>query len=351
MALHISRDTAIAYLTQFLTFNKARGMMAEIALNAEIRAQSTSAMDKVLDGGWLLSPKTSKSSFYRYCVFVLPTLFETNGELNEAIAALQRSRGWQALATFLAHSALGVVVSAAVIEGSSPDLIGLSTLQWRHFVFDRESLSAAIDDAPFTAWPGSRGRASKGSDWQEDVKSRFAQTTLEQVTALTLRQAFFYGYLKQRLHKPINDPYDVDAFIVSYRGSVLPVEVKEKSPTPDGAFGIDAGRILMLLRLCLATDSNALYLIREVDNSPDRNFVGWRAITLSDMITGCSWNLQAGGVGMGGGATQTVMIPADLFVEFSTDNLSEGWLEQHKSLQGSVRASAATLATGLAKFL
>ncbi len=38
----------------------------------------------------------------------------------------------------------------------------------------------------------------------------------------------------------------------------------------------------MLLRLCLPNDSNALYLIRELDEAG--SFIGWKFITLSDII-------------------------------------------------------------------
>jgi hypothetical protein len=190
-----------------------------------------------------------------------------------------------------------------------------------------------------------------GNAWQADVIDRFMALDDEQLTSLTLRQAFYYGYLKQQLHKPFNDPYDVDAFIVSFRQAVMPVEVKEKSPTSDGAFGLDAGRILMMLRMCLATDSNALYIVREVDITTERRFVAWRCITLSNLVMACSWNLQAGGRGMGGGATQTVMMPGSFFEPFTEKNLSEDWLEENSSLQGAVKTKAQELAENLTQFL
>lgn len=168
---------------------------------------------------------------------------------------------------------------------------------------------------------------------------------------LGMRQAFFYGYLKQKLNKPFEDPYDVDAFLVSFAGRVMPIEIKEKSPTAKGDFGLDAGRILMMLRLCLVTDSNALYLIREVDGSPDRQLVRWRYITLADMVIGSRWNLQAGGAGMGGGNTQTVMLAGSMFGEFTLSNLSENWLAENASLQDSVRAAASDLAKNLSQYL
>jgi hypothetical protein len=183
------------------------------------------------------------------------------------------------------------------------------------------------------------------------VLERFAAASDAALTELALRQAFFYGYLKEQLHKPVDDPYDVDGFIVAYAGTVIPIEIKDKSLTREGDFGIDAGRILMLLRLCLATDSNALYLIRQVDESAARALVSWRYITLADMVMGCRWNLQAGGRGMTGGATQTVMISGDLFQDFGPDNFSEDWLARNSSLQNAIRAAAQELASDLGRYL
>ena len=92
------------------------------------------------------------------------------------------------------------------------------------------------------------------------------------------------------------------------------MEIKEKFPgqnREDKFFGIDAGRVMMLLRICLPNDANAIYLIREVDKRA--GFVGWKYITLSDIIMTSSWNLQAGGRGMGGQATTNIRLPYDYF--------------------------------------
>lgn len=181
-------DDTISYLEQFLTFNKARGMMAEIALDTDLRASAATTPAKMLGGGWLLSPKTEISSRYRYCVFVLPHLYASSEELLHAIADLQRDRGWQSLATFLSYSGIGVIVSAAQPES---EVVVPAALTWRNFVYQRERLNPVLGDEPYAKWPGSRGRASSGNTWQPDVVSRFRQATPEQLTALTLRQAFF----------------------------------------------------------------------------------------------------------------------------------------------------------------
>jgi hypothetical protein len=348
MPLRFTQEGAIAYLQQFLTFNKARGMVSECSLEVHLKSQNETLASKFLPGGWLISPKTEESSRYRFVISVMPHLYESESELDAAIQARETDRGFQALARFLTKSAIGVIVAGAV---SSNVDANPSQLNWKNYSYIDEGLRANLENEPFIRWPGGRGRASAGNQWQSDVIDRFNGIDAEQLTSLALRQAYYYGYLKQQLRKPFDDPYDVDAFIVSFRQSVMPVEIKEKSPTEGGAFGLDAGRILMMLRMCLATDSNALYIVREVDNSTERRLVGWRCITLSNLVMGCSWNLQAGGAGMLGGGTQTVMMPGSLFESFNERNLSEDWLEENSSLQAAVKAKALKLAENLAHFL
>ena len=136
---------------------------------------------------------------------------------------------------------------------------------------------------------------------------------------------FYAGFLKTVHKKPLNDPYDVDLFLISIsQKHIFPMEIKEKFPWASGNdkfFGIDAGRIMMLLRLCLPNDANSVYLIRELDESG--KFIGWKYMTLSDIIMTASWNLQAGGPGMGGQSTQTIRLPYKHFKNFTDNDLTE----------------------------
>jgi len=144
-------------------------------------------------------------------------------------------------------------------------------------------------------------------------------------TAL-LNELFYTGFLKALLKKPVNDPYDVDQFAISLsQKHIFPMEIKEKFAATENSsskfFGIDAGRIMMMLRLCLPNDANAIYLIRELNEAGV--FQGWKYITLSDIIMASGWNLQAGGRGMGGQNTQTVKLHYDRFRDFTEDTISE----------------------------
>ena len=324
-------------------------MGAEFALPHEISLQEDSGAKKLFAGGWFFSPKTPEFYNYRYMTFILPALYENDDEATKAIAELQHDRGWQTLATFLQKNSIGIIVSVAfttLIDQLNPD-----TFEWKHFIYLEEKLVPALNDAPFSAWPGGRGRPSKGNEWQNDVKQRYIVASENDLTALVLRQAFFYSYLKSKLRLSLEDPYDVDAFIVGYGGKVVPVEIKEKSPTESNFFGIDAGRILLLLRLCLTSDNNAIYLIREVNTLPPRDLIGWKYVTLADIIMASKLNLQGGGIGMTGGATQTVMLPVKIFKDFSLQTMSEEWLEHNGNLQASVKSLGKALAEDLSRYL
>ncbi len=102
---------------------------------------------------------------------------------------------------------------------------------------------------------------------------------------------------------------------------------------------------MMLLRVCLPNDANAVYLIRELNDNGD--FVDWKYITLGDLIMSAGWNLQAGGPGMGGQATQTVKIPYGEFQTLDERALSEENLKSIGNLPKETKAIAQRLREGL----
>ena len=104
----------------------------------------------------------------------------------------------------------------------------------------------------------------------------------------------------------------------------------------------------MLLRLCLPNDANAIYLIRELDESG--NFIAWKYLTLSDIIMTSSWNLQAGGPGMGGQSTQTICLPYEYFKEFDADALSEDNLKKLGNMPKEIKELAVQWRDGLSIF-
>jgi len=347
----MNKSKQIKYLQKFFAPKKARGMAGEISFADYLSISDMPLSQKMLAGSWIITPNKSdavNSVNYRIAVFVLPHIFSTRSDLDEFIKNLMLDRGHQALFSNLKKSGVGIIVSGAIGDLSdTPD-----DFSWSNFVYLDEKLVSQAENEPFISLTRGRGRANiNHQPWDDDVTDRFKNFSDESLLRLTLKQAFYYSYLKVKLKASYIDPYDVDAFLVGFNGNVFPVEIKEKSRTDKEEFGIDAGRILMMMRLCITTDSNALYIIREIDNSETRNHIGYKFITFSDMIMNVSWNLQAGGIGMGGGHTQTIMITCKAFGDFSLDILKEEWIEKNCSLTINVKDKAAKFYRSLEKLL
>lgn len=123
MPVIVAPDQVIDYLKRFLAYNKARGMVAELALDSEIGINNSSSQQKLLPGGWILSPKIEDFHYHRYMVSVLPSLYIDIVELKQSVATLELDRGWQALATFLSRSGIGIIVSGACSDAEKHSLV------------------------------------------------------------------------------------------------------------------------------------------------------------------------------------------------------------------------------------
>ena len=322
--------------------NKAKGLLAQGILFEELEKGTfgTDALDKILTGCWLLSPKQSDYYKFRYCFFIHPKLGKTETKQIEPKEVLgDKFRPFFAVAEFMNSASIGInYVMTSTDDGQIPldDMKArrFQKLRWKFLCFQNGEFVQRDPFEFFQKWSGTRGRASYGKTWDAGIKERMQNLSGNTLEALLLNELFYTGFIKETLKKPLNDPYDVDSFLLSIsQKHILPMEIKEKFPreAKDGKFfGIDAGRIMMLLRLCLPNEANAIYLIRELDERG--NFQGWKYITLADIVMTSSWNLQGGGKGMGGQSTQTVRLPYDYFKKFDANEISEDRLKEIGSL-------------------
>ena len=228
---------------------------------------------------------------------------------------------------------------------------GFESVKWKFFIFENGGFSPKDPIGFFDKWDGTRGRASTGGGWTRETKRKIQKLDRETLTEMALNELIYPGFIKGTLKKPVKDPYDVDAFLISIsQKNIFPMEIKEKFPGENNHekfFGIDAGRVMMLLRLCIPNDSNAIYLIRELDE--EGRFIGWKYITLSDIIMASGWNLQAGGPGMGGQQTQTIKLPYEYFKDFNTQEIAEDNLKAIGNLPKDVKSIAKQFSQELEK--
>jgi hypothetical protein len=330
--------------------NKAKGLLAQTIFSEEINANvfGIDPKEKLFSGCWLIAPKSIEFYKFRFCFFVHPKILKTS-EITSNIKELlnEKYRPFHAISEFMTNAGIGIVyVIAHTTNGALPfqniKQKIFEGVKWHFFSFEGGKFITREPIQFFEQWEGNRGHAKFGFGWEDNIKQKIEELSDEILIELLLNELFYVGFLKGTLKKPLNDPYDVDSFIMSLsQKHIFPMEIKEKFPAKNGNelfFGIDAGRIMMLLRLCIPNDSNAIYLIREMDEQG--KFIGWKYITLSDILMTSSWNLQAGGTGMGGQSTQTIRLPYDYFKDFNKLELLEDNLKKIGDLPKDIKNRA-----------
>ncbi|MEO0128599.1 MAG: hypothetical protein ABIL44_12740 [candidate division WOR-3 bacterium] len=340
----------VEILENFWPKNKAKGLLAQTIFSQEIDAGKfgRDAKEKLLPGCWLIAPQNVDFYKFRFCFFVHPKVIKTSNITADIRDLLgEKYRPFHAIAEFMNNAGIGIVYVLVQTENGDLPLDKIKKgnfegVYWHFFSFEGGKFVAREPVEFFEKWEGNRGRASHGGGWAANVREKIQNLSNEILTELLLNEIFYAGLVKSILHKPLNDPYDVDFFLMSLsQKHIFPMEIKEKFPgqnRDERFFGIDAGRIMMLLRLCIPNDANAIYLIHEMDESGE--FIGWKYMTLSDIIMTSSWNLQAGGPGMGGQSTQTIRLPYDHFKTFSSEELSEDNLKRIGNLPKDIKEMA-----------
>ena len=353
----MNNSDIVSILEDFWPRNKAKGLLAQTILSEEIEkgAFGKDAGEKLMPGCWLISPKSTDFFKFRFAFFVHPFVLKS-GSLTTDLRTLlkEKYRPFHANSEFLNNAGIGIIyVVVNTTSGTLPfeeiKNRSFENINWTFYRFNNGEFSEIDSVEFFDKWDGDRGRPSYGGNWDPEVKQNIRKLDKGILLRLLLNELFYLGLLKGVLRKPLNDPYDVDAFMISLsQKHIFPMEIKEKFPGNNGDerfFGIDAGRIMMLLRLALPNDANAIYLVREMDNSGE--FKGWKYITLSDIIMTSSWNLQAGGPGMGGQSTQTVRLSYNQFKQFDRTTLTEDALRRMGELPREIRDLAGRFRTEL----
>lgn len=338
----------VKYFRMVWNQNKARGWKAQVYFEEEIEGGVfRKHKDKLFCGCWLISPKSFESHKSRFSVFVHPELLDSSPEEIEPKSLLKEKwRPFHAIAEYMNGAGFGVIYAVPITKNGGFDFDSLfqkdySGIDWSLYFYENEKLVRKDADKFFSKWNG-RGRPTYRNDtWSDaNLSAEFTKLPVEKLQSMMLQELFYTGFLKSVQKKGISDPYDVDSFLISLsQKHILPVEMKEKFPVLEKNsryFGIDAGRILMLLRICMANDSNALYIVRQVERNT-RKLESWKFITLSKLIMSAGWNLQAGGIGMVGGGTQTVRLPYDEFEDLTEKTLEEDNLKKISNLPQDVK--------------
>ena len=340
------KEGYIKYFEKVWSKNKARGLAAQIKFEKEMQnGEFRKHKDKLIHGCWIISPKLHDSHKFRFCVFVHDELLKKTN-ITDPKSLFKDNGSFYAIAEYMENAGIGIIYAVPTTQSGDFNFEALynkdySFINWDLYFYENEEFVKKNADQFFDKWERRGVARYRKDEWDEaQLKLSYMEMDEETLSALLLNELFYTGYLKSIKKKGANDPYDVDGFIMSLsHRHIFPIEMKEKFPVLtkyDRYFGIDAGRILMLLRICIPNDSNSIYIIRQVSEN-NRELESWKFITLSDLIMSAGWNLQAGGVGMGGGNTQTVRIPYDEFKEINEKTFDEANLKKISDLPKEVK--------------
>jgi len=343
--MYLDAGEALEYLTSIMPGHKALGLFAQLEFERWVQEQDETVRNKYFPGCWIAALRGAEFYALRTCFFV-PHEVQLKEEATDTVRNLVASRQFQAMCSSLNSAGLDVVYCLPVVDARR---FTIGDVRWRIYRYQNERLVEDDPERYFSAWRG-RGRASRPREWVKETVAKFRRLDEIALTSLVLPQLFYNDLFKRMYRANTMDPYDTDGFIISYDGKVFPLELKEKFPfehqTIGSTIGVDIGRVLMLLRICMPLDANGFYIVREVEETRERRLVGWRAIRLDEVLMKCSWNVQAGGPGMAssaagaGSPTSTILLPHRVFSDLTPGMFSDNYLRQHATLTESTRRLA-----------
>ncbi|OYQ79325.1 hypothetical protein B9T11_08805 [Wohlfahrtiimonas chitiniclastica] len=116
-------------------------------------------------------------------------------------------------------------------------------------------------------------------------------------------------------------PSDIDSIVYSTKQnkySLLEIKEKDLSKRAPQGFGMDVERINDLEMLSNQTTMSIYYVVRQIDNQKNRNFLAWKSINLKNFINNLPDKTIQGGSGMGFQNAQypTKVCPIEYFKTF-----------------------------------
>jgi len=147
------------------------------------------------------------------------------------------------------------------------------------------------------------------------LRSREQFNYLEQYELTTLKKIYATRYFmehKKRERVRVN-MLDLDGFLIN--GDLLSlIEIKEKSPIKtankkpllfenDWSYGWDSRRLMWYQYLKGQLGIETFYVVRQIDDRHERNFVQWDVIGLEDFLSSTTWSYST--TGGAGSDTQT----------------------------------------------
>lgn len=300
---------SIASLNQ----NKLNGTLAEIAFRDYLHGLGF--LGRVSPGGWIVRRK-GPDVFGHSTAALFPEVVLPAREYPEDRALPPPSHGLHTICTTFHQSGIaGFFCAATVAQEDNP-----ASLMWHAVELGLPAeqpyrpLIEALAPLSFTVRPRMynylRHHTDAGPIPDVAIPEEFSKEHL--------RVAFNTHYLAE--------PSDIDGIFWGHQHT-YPIEIKEKTPAPSKDlgpfFGLDVGPFVKLAFYAAKRGNlHSLYVVREIDNTQDRNLVQWWFIKFDHLAQYASWVPMQGGPGMGGGRSSVVRVPKCEFRALTAESLA-----------------------------
>lgn len=305
--MHGFLSTSISSLNQ----NKLNGLLAEVDFRNYL--QTLGFGNQVSVGGWIARSEGPGNFGQRTIVF-FPETIRVGQQYPSNRTLPQPPHGLHTIcSTFHQIGIHGYYLTPTIGTPNNPGSITWQAIQL--------GIPNQAPWAPFPSCiPGFRNRTRKYNFLRyktQNVTSIPAGSVEDEFSKEHARIAFQNAYMSEMS--------DVDGVFWGNQYT-YPIEIKEKTVATDKKtgdyFGLDVGPFVKLAFYAAKRGNlHSLFVVREIDNTTDRNLINWWFIKFDELAQSASWNPVGGGTNMQGGGSTTVKIPKNCFHPLNANTL------------------------------
>ncbi|WP_153127364.1 hypothetical protein [Peribacillus tepidiphilus] len=298
--------------TRQLNRNKLNGLLAEVDFRNYLN--SLGFADRISVGGWI-ARSVGRGNFGEHTVVMFPETIQPGQDYSPNRELPNPTHGLHTIcATF--HQ---IGIKSYFCVPSIHDNNNTETISWKAVQLGLPSQQNYNDFPSNIVGFTERPRRYNFLKYNTDVSQIPSYAVPEEFTKEHLRVTFQNSYMQEMS--------DIDGILWGNQYT-YPIEIKEKTPAVDPKlgeyFGLDLGPFVKLAYYASKRGNlHSLFIVREIDNTEDRNLVNWWYITFEKLAKYASWVPSGGGTNMTGGSSTVVKIPKNQFEVLNYDTITQ----------------------------
>ena len=311
MRLYLEKSIASNRKKNVINKNKVYGMLAEIDLRNTLT--NLGYINRISQGGWIVR-NIGAGVFAHHTRVLFPMTIDPTADFSKAAHLNEPPHALHTICSTMHQIGVHSYYCVPIVNTSND----CHTIQWK-----AKQLGIPV---------------TKPYDLLENVITNFAsrgrkynflqyKTDVSIVPDISVPEEFTKEHL--RIYFQTKFPCEMSDIDGIFWGQqyTYPIEVKEKTAAIDQRvgeyFGIDVGPFVKLAYYAAKKGNlHSLFIVREIDNTTDRNLIKWWYITYDTLAQFASWVPVQGGTNMQGGGSSVVKIPKAEFRELNAANLA-----------------------------